>query len=118
MSLKLITPRRNFLIRALGFTAAGATLPIGIITADDARARIGHHQSELEKAWADYYGPDAVRTYADVRPPAAVRQAVASAAPPFERVTDTARRFTPGGFSFEAKFNRWLHEPLTRPDYA
>jgi hypothetical protein len=69
--LKLITPRRNVLIRALGFTAAGATLPIGIIAADDAGARIAHHQSELEKAWADYYGPDAVRTYAHVRPPAA-----------------------------------------------
>src|SRR3982074_1048766 len=55
--LKLITPRRNVLIRALGFTAAGATLPIGIIAADDAGARIAHHQSELEKAWADYYGP-------------------------------------------------------------
>jgi hypothetical protein len=66
--LKLITPRRNFLIRALGFTAAGATLPIGLVAADDPRARIEHHQAELEKAWRDYYGPDAVRTYADVRP--------------------------------------------------
>jgi hypothetical protein len=69
--LKLITPRRNFLIRALGFTAAGATLPISIITADDAKARIAHHQTELEKAWWDYYGPATVRTYADVRPQAA-----------------------------------------------
>jgi hypothetical protein len=48
--LKLITPRRNFLIRALGFTAAGATLPIGIVAADDPAARIAHHQAELEKA--------------------------------------------------------------------
>lgn len=69
--LKLITPRRNFLIRALGFTAAGATLPIGIVAADDPAARIAHHQAELEKAWRDYYGPATVRTYADVRPPAA-----------------------------------------------
>jgi len=61
--LKLITPRRNFLIRALGFTAAGATLPISIITADDAKARIALHQAELEKAWADYYGPVAVRKF-------------------------------------------------------
>jgi hypothetical protein len=67
--LKLITPRRNFLIRALGFTAAGVTLPISIITADDAKARIAHHQEGLEKAWRDYYGPEQVRTYADVRPP-------------------------------------------------
>ena len=69
--LKLITPRRNFLIRALGFTAAGATLPIGLVAADDPRARIEHHQAELEKAWRDYYGPGTVRTYADVRPPEA-----------------------------------------------
>jgi len=68
--LKLITPRRNFLIRALGFTAAGATLPIGIVAADDPAARIAHHQAELEKAWRDYYGPGAVRTYANVRAPA------------------------------------------------
>ena len=52
--LKLITPRRNFLIRALGFTAAGATLPISIIAADDAGARIAHHQTELERTWRDY----------------------------------------------------------------
>ena len=69
--LKLIAPRRNFLIRALGFTAAGATLPIGIIAAGDARSRIAHHQAELEKAWRDYYGPEAVRTFADVRAPGA-----------------------------------------------
>jgi hypothetical protein len=69
--LKLITPRRNFLIRALGFTAAGATLPIGIVAADDPRARIEHHQAELLKAWRDYFGRDKVQTYADVRPPGA-----------------------------------------------
>jgi hypothetical protein len=54
----LIVPRRNFLIRALGFTAAGATLPISIIAADDAKARMDHHEAELRKAWQDYYGPD------------------------------------------------------------
>ena|ERR1700730_16335579 len=69
--LKLITPRRNFLVRALGFTAAGATLPIGIVAADDPRARIEHHQAELEKAWRDYYGPAVVESYADVRAPGA-----------------------------------------------
>jgi hypothetical protein len=61
----LITPRRNFLIRALGFTAAGAILPITIITADDAKARIDHHQAELEKAWRDYYAGRGVRTFID-----------------------------------------------------
>ena len=45
----LIVPRRNFLIRALGFTAAGATMPISIITADDAKARMDHHEASLER---------------------------------------------------------------------
>lgn len=53
----LIVPRRSFLVRALGFTAAGATLPISIVTADDARARMDHHEAELKKAWQNYYGP-------------------------------------------------------------
>ena len=67
--LQLITPRRNFLIRALGFTAAGAVLPISIITADDAKARMKHHGVELEKAWRDYYGVSHnVRTHYDVSP--------------------------------------------------
>lgn len=52
----LITPRRNFLIRALGFTAAGTTLPIAIIAADDAEARAKHHAAEMERAWRDLYG--------------------------------------------------------------
>jgi hypothetical protein len=56
MGETLITPRRNFLIRALGFTVAGATVPISIITADDAKARMEHHRVELERAWRDYYG--------------------------------------------------------------
>jgi hypothetical protein len=52
----LILPRRNFLVRALGFTAAGATMPISIITASDALARIDHHEAALKQAWNDYYG--------------------------------------------------------------
>jgi hypothetical protein len=43
----LILPRRNFLVRALGFTVAGATVPISIVTADDAKARIDHHEERL-----------------------------------------------------------------------
>jgi hypothetical protein len=53
----VIVPRRNFLIRALGFTVAGATVPISIVTADDARARM------------DYYGPNYnVRDRVDIQP--------------------------------------------------
>jgi hypothetical protein len=55
---KLITPRRNFLVRALGFTAAGATMAIPITTLADAEARIDHHKGELEKALRDRYGTD------------------------------------------------------------
>jgi len=66
--LKLITPRRNFLIRALGFTVAGATLPVDIIAADDPLARIAHHHDELKRAWAEYYGPANVACYSDIRP--------------------------------------------------
>jgi hypothetical protein len=69
---QLITPRRNFLIRALGFTAAGATMTIPIVTLADAKARIEHHQLELERAWRDYYGPvygpDDVRIYHNASP--------------------------------------------------
>jgi hypothetical protein len=54
--------------KACGRGGAGATVPISIITADDAKARIAHHQRELEKAWRDYYGPAAdVRTHDDKR---------------------------------------------------
>jgi hypothetical protein len=55
---QLIVPRRNFLIRALGFTAAGATMAIPIVTLSDARSRIDHHAKELERAWCDYYTPE------------------------------------------------------------
>lgn len=51
----LITPRRNFLIRALGFTAAGVTMPIPIVTLADAKTRIDHHKAGLAAAWSDYY---------------------------------------------------------------
>jgi hypothetical protein len=46
----------DFLIEALGFTAAGVTMEIPIVTLDDAAARMQHHRVELEKAWRDYYG--------------------------------------------------------------
>ena len=36
----MFPPRRDFLIRALGFTAAGVTLPIGLAAADPAAAAI------------------------------------------------------------------------------
>jgi hypothetical protein len=51
----VIMPRRNFLIRALGFTAAGATMTLPIVTVADAKARVGYHAKELEKAFQDYY---------------------------------------------------------------
>jgi hypothetical protein len=74
----LIVPRRNFLVRALGFTAAGATMPISIITASDAKARMEYHQAELTKAWEDYYGPaHNVRTCGERLPVGAIEPASA-----------------------------------------
>jgi hypothetical protein len=52
---QLITPRRNFLIRALGFTAAGIATPIPVVTLADAKSRIEHHKAALMAAWSDYY---------------------------------------------------------------
>jgi hypothetical protein len=49
---QLITARRNFLIRALGFTAAGDTMPIPIVTLADAKSQIDHHKAGLMAAWS------------------------------------------------------------------
>src|ERR1043166_3951729 len=54
---KVIMPRRNFLIRALGFTAAGATLSLPLVTVADAKSRIEHHVEGLKAALRDYYPP-------------------------------------------------------------
>jgi hypothetical protein len=51
----VIMPRRNFLIRALGFTAGGATMALPIVTVADAKARVDYHAKELEAAFRDYY---------------------------------------------------------------
>lgn len=51
----LIIPRRNFLVRALGFTAAGAALSIPIVTAASAKERMELHAKEFERAFREYY---------------------------------------------------------------
>lgn len=52
---QVITPRRNFLIRALGFTAAGATVSIPVLLADDPHKRAALHLAELTKAMQEIY---------------------------------------------------------------
>ncbi|MFG1257315.1 hypothetical protein V5F79_08300 [Xanthobacter flavus] len=52
----LITGRRNFLVRALGFTAAGATLSVPVVAMETPQERIRHHVKGLERAFADLYG--------------------------------------------------------------
>ena len=52
---QLITPRRNFLIRALGFTAAGASVTIPVLLADDPHKRAALHMAELVKALKEIY---------------------------------------------------------------
>jgi hypothetical protein len=52
---KLITPRRNFLVGALGFTAAGAAVSIPVLLADDPHKRAALHMAELVKALQEIY---------------------------------------------------------------
>jgi hypothetical protein len=51
----LVTSRRNFLVRAFGLTAAGATCAVPIITVASAQERIAHHLKGLEDAYRDLY---------------------------------------------------------------
>jgi hypothetical protein len=52
---KVIVPRRNFLIRALGFTAAGASMVLPVVALQSPEERIAHHFKELEAAFRDLY---------------------------------------------------------------
>src|SRR4051794_12658944 len=51
----LITPRRNFLVRALGFTAAGAALAVPIVTVASAEERLEHHLRGAVDAYRDLF---------------------------------------------------------------
>lgn len=76
----LIVPRRNFILRALGFTAAGAALSVPIVAAETPADRIAYHRAELEKAFREYYAGapvivrsnDLTREYLLERQPASV----------------------------------------------
>ena len=50
---KVIVPRRNFFIRALGFTAAGTSMVLPVIALQSPEERITHHFKELEAAFQD-----------------------------------------------------------------
>jgi hypothetical protein len=52
---QLITPRRNFLIRALGFTAAGASISIPVLVADDPMKRFNTHLDGLRRALSELH---------------------------------------------------------------
>ena len=51
----LITPRRNFLIRALGFTASGATLAVPVVPLALPEERLVHHMRGAEQAFRDLF---------------------------------------------------------------
>jgi hypothetical protein len=51
----LITSRRNFIVRALGFTAAGATMAVPVLAVSSVQDRIRHHLKGLEAAYRDLY---------------------------------------------------------------
>lgn len=55
----LVTGRRNFLVRALGFTAAGATLAVPVLAVTTPQERIKHHLKGLQEALQDQYGAPA-----------------------------------------------------------
>lgn len=54
----LIVPRRNFLIRALGFTAMGASVPVPVLALDTPESRLEHHveavKTELRAIYPGY----------------------------------------------------------------
>lgn len=68
----LITPRRNFLVRALGFTAAGAAMSIPIVTVADTKSKIEHHAKALRAALADHYPDLSVNLHCDLMAPDAI----------------------------------------------
>lgn len=51
----LIIPRRNFLVRALGFTAAGAAVTVPIVEVASAEQRFEHHVRGVEAAMRDLF---------------------------------------------------------------
>ena len=51
----VILPRRNFLVRALGITTAGATVGLPLVTVPSARARAQHHVEGLKMALEELY---------------------------------------------------------------
>ncbi|WOH53829.1 hypothetical protein [Bradyrhizobium sp. sBnM-33] len=102
---QLITPRRNFLIRALGFTAAGVTMPIPIVTLADAKARMEHHKAQLMRAWSDYYAGAKCSVQGNEVEPHYVHQDGGSACLVFycsQEMNEQARRFTLAGLCLQA----------------
>lgn len=51
----LIAPRRNFLIRALGFTAGGAAMSIPVLAVEGPEARLKHHIAGTAKALQELF---------------------------------------------------------------
>lgn len=59
----LVTHRRGFLVRALGFTAGGAALTVPVLAVSTPFERVQFHLQSLEAAFRDLYpgAPVAVR---------------------------------------------------------
>jgi hypothetical protein len=73
----LITHRRNFMVRALGFTAAGAAMTVPIVPMASAQERINHHSKQLEMAFRDYYAGLNVTVLGNSHTPEQARQSPA-----------------------------------------
>src|SRR5919202_6230956 len=65
----LVTSPRNFLVRAFGLTAAGATCAVPIITVASVQERIAHHLKGLEDAYRDLYPGVPVLVRGNAMPP-------------------------------------------------
>ncbi len=70
----LITSRRNFLVRATAFTAAGAAVAVPIVAVEGLRERVIFQAKALENACKDYYAGLDVRLMGNEHTPEEVRE--------------------------------------------
>ncbi len=69
----LITSRRNFLVRATAFTAAGAAVAVPIVAVEGLRERVIFQAKALENACKDYYAGLDVRLIGNRHRPQDIR---------------------------------------------
>jgi hypothetical protein len=81
MSNLLLTHRRNFIVRALGFTAAGATMAVPVLAAPTPEDRIRYQLKGLEQAFQEHYPGAPIDTKFNAIPPERVTYQYAAGDP-------------------------------------